>query len=401
MDGDRAQDVDAARRLAGAASAAAVGAVVSAGALQPLTPEWGDLASDAAEPNAFYAPAMLIPALGAFADEKPDVIAVRDAGGRLIGLAPVAPLKGYSRLPIRYVSTWMHKHCFFAAPLVRHGHERAFFHAFFDAVEQRGAFLRLRHLDASGPLFTAAAAVAAETGRLSAPSARYTRAMLLSPWTTDDYLKGSMSGKKRKDLRRLRSRLNEEGAVSVDLLGPGEDIAPWADEFLELEASGWKGKAGTAMGAEPASAQFFRQAADAAHRAGELQLFRLRSGARTIAAAVNFRSAGALYAFKVAYDETYARFSPGVMLEIEMMKAIEGATDLCFIDSCAKAEHPMIERLWRERRTIEALNISRRDAAGKAIFRVLTGLERASERRRAAEAARNANDDQDPADDDL
>ena len=295
----------------------------------------------------------------------------------------------------------MHKHCFFAAPLVRPGYEKAFFRAFFDAAERRGAFLRLRHLDAPGPLYAAAAAVAAETGRLSAPSARYARAMLQGPWTADAYLKVSLSGKKRKDLRRLRSRLEEEGPVSVERLSAAESVAPWADEFLSLEASGWKGKAGTAIGMEAASAQFFRAAVVAAHRDGDLQMFRLRLGGRAIAAAVNFNAAGAVYAFKVAYDEAYARYSPGVMLEIEMMKALEADPSVRFIDSCAKAEHPMIERLWRERRTIEALNISRRDAAGRAMFRLLTGLERASERRRAAGAATLIGDDQEAADDDF
>lgn len=372
--------------------------VASAAELDCVLAEWRDLALNAAEPNAFYGPAMLPPALKAFAGENPAVVLVRDGGGVLIGLAPVAPLRGYSRLPVRYVATWMHEHCFFAAPLVRRGQEQAFFRAFFDAVETRGAFLRLRHLDADGPLYAAAVAVAAETGRLSAPSARHARALLRGPWTTDDYLKGSLNGKRRKELRRLRSRLAEQGAVSFDRLGPGDSLDPWTEDFLKVEASGWKGEAGTALGSKAASATFFRAATSAAHRAGELQMFRLRLGEKTIAAAVNFASAGAIYAFKIAYDETYARYSPGVMLEIEMMKALEGGPSLCFIDSCARAEHPMIDRLWRARRTISALNVSRRGAVERALFKLLTGLERASERTRAVQSAK---DDQDPDDDDL
>lgn len=377
MHGDGANKIGSERTRA--AERAAGASFQPAAALAGIAGEWRDLAANAVEPNSFYAPAMLLAALDAFAAERPEVALVRDGAGRLIGLAPIAPLRGYSRLPVRYVATWMHKHCFFGAPLVRPGHEEAFFSAIFDLVERRGAFLRLRHLDADGPLYAAAAAVAQRTGRLSSPSARYSRAMLRGPWRTDDYLKVSLSGKKRKDLRRLRSRLEEEGAVAVDRLGAGADIDPWTEEFLALEAAGWKGKAGTAMGGEAASTQFFRQAAGAAHRTGDVQMFRLRLGARTIAAAVNFAGAGVVYAFKVAYDEAFARYSPGVMLEIEMMKALEGTSGLSFVDSCAKAEHPMIERLWRERRKISALNVSRRDAPSKALFRLLAALEGASE----------------------
>jgi CelD/BcsL family acetyltransferase involved in cellulose biosynthesis len=379
MHGDGAQDVEAARCFTGAVSAE----LIDAGAAAAIEREWIDLAANAVEPNAFYAPSMLLPALAAFAEEGLQVAVVREATGRLIGLAPIAPMKGYSRLPVRYVATWMHKHCFFAAPLVRRGAEAAFFSAFFHAVENRGAFLRLRHLDASGPLYAAAKAAAIATGRLSAPSARYERAMLKAPWTTDEYLKESMRGKHRKDLRRRRARLEETGALSLERCGSNDDLEAWTEEFLAIEASGWKGQAGTAMRQDQASAMFFKDAVRRANVAGDLQLFRFRLSGRTIAAAVNFSGGGVSYAFKIAYDEEFARFSPGVMIEIEIMRALEFDATVSMIDSCAKSEHPMIDRLWRERRAISALNISRRDMASKSLFRVLTMLEAASEQARA------------------
>ncbi|HBK93039.1 MAG TPA: CelD-like protein [Parvularcula sp.] len=392
MHGEAAHGSTAARGLADAPRAQ----IIDADAAAAIEPEWSDLAANAVEPNAFYAPQVLLPALSAFADEKPAVAVVRGACGRLIGLAPLAPLRGYSHLPVRYVATWMHKHCFFAAPLVRRGAEAAFFAALFDAVEDRGAFLRLRHLDASGPLYAAAAAAAAETGRLSAPSARYARAMLTAPWSTDDYLKESMRGKHRKDLRRRRARLEETGALAFERLDALTDLDAWAEEFLALEASGWKGAAGTALRQDAASARFFKAAVRRARAAGALQFFRLRHAGRTIAAAVNFSGGGVAYSFKIAYDEEFARYSPGVMIEIEIMRALEGDASVSTIDSCAKVEHPMIDRLWRERREICALNISRRDMASKALFRLLTMLERASEEARGkAEkpAAEDGDDD--------
>ncbi len=382
MHGDGAQDGRAARRFAGAVSAD----IIAAADLEAIAGDWRDLAANAAEPNAFYAPAMLLPALSAFAEDGPEVVIVRDESGRLIGLAPVAPMRGYSRLPVPYVATWMHKHCFFAAPLVRQGYERAFFRAFFDCAEPRGAFLRLRHLDAEGPLFAAACDVAAETGRRAAPSARYTRAMLKAPWTTDDYLKLSLNGKRRKELRRRRSRLQELGDLRFESSRGDDDFTAWAEEFLTLEASGWKGRAGTAMRQDPASTSFFKEAVRRASDAGEVFFFRLALGDRALAAAVNFQSGPVSYAFKIAYDEEFERYSPGVMMEVDVMSALESAPGLSFVDSCAKTHHPMIDRLWRGRRTISALNISRRDAPSKALFRLLTMLEAASEKARAKKA---------------
>lgn len=375
-------------KMFGAADASAQAACVLAGpaALAALEAEWRALAAAAIEPNAFYGPALLSPALSAFAAEQPETVVVRDGAGRLIGLAPTAPLQGYSRLPVSYVATWMHKHCFFAAPLVRAGAEHAFFRAFFDFAERRGAFLRLRHLDAEGPLFAAAAAVAAETGRLVSTSARYERAMLRAPWTTDAYLAQSMRGKHRKDLRRRRARLEETGAVRFETLGGGDDLDAWTEEFLSIEASGWKGAAGTALKQDSASAQFFRDAVHRANAEGALQFFRFRLDGRTLGSAVNFRAGAVSFAFKIAYDEEFARYSPGVMIEIEIMKALERDGGVDLIDSCAKAEHPMIDRLWRERRVISAINISRRDPASKIMFRVLMMLEMAGEKARMARA---------------
>ncbi len=377
-----------------APAGAAHAEIIDPSAFSVLEADWRDLAANAAEPNAFYGPDMLIPAFDAFPGDGPQLVVVRNSASRLIGLAPVARLRGYSRLPVPYVATWMHKHCYFGAPLVRAGAERAFFPAFFDFVGRRGAFLRLRHLDVDGPLHAAATAAARATGRSISPSARYERAMLLAPWKTEDYLKLSLRGKHRKDIRRRRARLEETGAVSFEMFAAGDDLSAWVEEFLALEAAGWKGENGTALRQEASSARFFREAARRAHDAGELQLFRFRLADRTIAAAVNFRAREISYAFKIAYDETFARYSPGVMIEIEIMQALEGA-GVAKIDSCAKVEHPMINRLWRERRRIEALNVSRRGAPSKAIFSLLMTLEKAAENARAAQVGATETQDDD------
>ncbi len=347
-----------------------------------IAPEWSDLAANAAEPNPFYAPPLLAPALAAFADGRVKIAVLRGDGGRLLALAPISPMRGYSRLPVGYGATWMHQHCFFAAPLIRRRCEREALRALFDLVEREGAFFRLRHLDRDGAIFKAAREVAAETGRLSAPSALYERALLRGGYRTDVYLEEALRGKKRKELRRLRARLEQEGAVVFEALTDKNQLSAWTCEFLALESAGWKGREKTALASTPEGAAFFCRALEGAFDAGSLLFYRLTVGGRAISMIVNFIGSGAAYSFKIAHDESYARYSPGVMLEIEMMKALEGNTDLAFIDSCAKADHPMINSLWRDRRAIAALNISRRDAPSKLLFRVLMGLERFGERRR-------------------
>lgn len=363
-------------------AARVAGRYVAAGDAGAIAAGWADLAAAAAEPNIFYSPALLLPALAAFSDEAVRLAVVEGDDGRLLALAPVAPLRGYSRLPVRYLATWMHPHCFFAAPLLRRGHEAAALAALFDLVEGDGAFFRLRHLDADGRVFAAARAVAAQTDRRAAISGAYERALLKGGFDAARYLQDALRGKKRKELRRLRARLEETGAVSFETLEDRKALGDWTLEFLALESAGWKGREGTALASDPASSRFFADALVTAHDAGALRFHRLSHGAKPIAMIVNFIENGAGYSFKIAYDETYARFSPGVMLEVEMLKPLECEPGLAFIDSCAQRDHPMINSLWRERRAIAALNISRRDAPSRMLFRILTELEMAGEARR-------------------
>lgn len=379
---------DAARHLAAETTAQ----WLAPRAVPAIEAAWADLSGNAVEANPFFAPALLLPALDAFAGKDVRVAIVRDRGERLIALMPVAPARGYSRLPVRYLETWMHEHCFFAAPLLRRGCEAAALSALFDLVENDGAFFRLRHLPAEGAIATAAARVAGQSGRLCASSARYERAMLGGGYETDAVLDASLRGKKRKELRRQRARLEDAGAVRFETLAARKDLELWTQDFLTLERAGWKGGKNSALASNADGAGFFRAALARAFDAGLLDFHRLCTGDKPIAMIVNFIDSGAGYSFKIAYDEDFARFSPGVLLEIEMMRALEQREGLRFIDSCAARDHPMINSLWRERREIEAINISGRSAGAKAMFRLLTGLEQAAENWRSGKRSA-ANDD--------
>ncbi len=358
-----------------------------------LHDEWTALAADSIEANPFFSPSMLAPALSAFADKTVRIAIVRDERGRLILLLPVVRQFGYSRLPVSYLATWLHPHCFYGAPLIRRGKEEEALAAFFDLVEREGTFFRFCHLDEEGAAFKAALRAAKD--RRVAPSARYRRALLRGGFETGAHLREVLSGKKRKELRRLRARLDGEGSVVFETLKDAGALADWTADFLALEAAGWKGRAGTALANDPAASRFFTEALKSAFDRGGLLFHRLRVGARPIAMIVNFIEGAAAYSFKIAHDEEFARYSPGVMLEIEMMRALEELPGLSFVDSCAASDHSMINALWRERRTIAALNVSS-SAGAQILFRVLTGLEKAGDamrRRRATPDDEGSHDD--------
>ncbi|MEC3912382.1 GNAT family N-acetyltransferase [Sphingobium sp. CR2-8] len=322
---------------------------------------WSALALDAAEANAFYAPDMLEAAIDHLAaDQQVRLIEARE-GDRTIGLLPVTRRARHGRLPIGSVANWMHDHCFFGAPMIRAGHESAAWRSFLaqlDAAPWAGGFLHLQGLDAAGANAAALEALCVEQRRGRREIHRYDRAMLRSDLTADAYWDSHVRSKKRKELRRLQKRLAELGAVETRLLAAGDDLAHWCGDFLALEASGWKGQEGTALACKAADAAFFRSACAAAFAAGRLHMLRIDLDGRAIAMLVNFRHGDGAFSFKIAFDEAMGRFSPGVLIEIANLHAVQDDPAIGWMDSCAAADHPMIDSLWAERRTIVQYRIA-------------------------------------------
>jgi CelD/BcsL family acetyltransferase involved in cellulose biosynthesis len=331
---------------------------------------WQDLGRDAAEPNAFYAPDMLIPALDHLASEgRVRLIEVMEQG-RMIGLLPVILSPRHGRLPISCTTNWMHDHCFFGAPILRRGHEASAWRGFFrelDAADWAGGFLHLEGLDASGANAAAIEAVCVEQGRRWREIHRYERAMLRSDLSADAYWELQVRSKKRKELRRLQKRLADLGTVTTRRLSDPTELDRWCEEFLTLEASGWKGEQGTALASRPAHSAFFRSACAAAFASSTLHMLRIDLDARAIAMLVNFQHGPGAFSFKIAFDEALGRFSPGVLIEIANLHDVQDDPQIAWMDSCASADHPMIDSLWAERRTIVQYRIALR---GRGIGRL-------------------------------
>jgi len=199
--------------------------------------------------------------------------------------------------------------------------------------------------------------------------------MLRSGLDADAYWETQVRAKKRKELRRLQKRLAELGTVESRLLRAGDDLAQWCGEFLALEAAGWKGAQGTALACREQDAAFFRSACAAAFANGLLHFLRMDLDGRAIAMLVNFRAGEGAFSFKIAFDETLGRFSPGVLIEIANLHAVQGDPGIDWMDSCAAADHPMIDSLWAERRTITQYRIALKGAGRGLAFALANGVE--------------------------
>ncbi len=322
---------------------------------------WRDLADNNSEPNPFYHPALLLPAL-ANLDAGAQVRMIEACDGHdLIGLMPMLVKSHHARYAVRNATNWMHGQCFFGAPLLRKGVEKqawAGLLAQLDGVETAGHFLHLDALWLDGPITTALLQYCEESGRAIKLIARHERALLQSDLSADTYWETHVRAKKRKEIRRLSNRLGELGTISHRRLDPGDDVAAWTEAFIALESTGWKGAHGTALGSRDETRNFFREALANAAQAGMLDMVRIDLDGAAIAMLVNFRLGGGAFSYKIAYDEKFARYSPGVLIEIDNLHAALADPTIDWMDSCAAPDHPMIDRIWAERRTIGQFRVA-------------------------------------------
>ncbi len=342
---------------------------------------WQQLALAAAEPNPFYEAWFLNPALRAF-DTKAAVTLFTlwhgPAGtGRLVGLMPIANQAIYGRWPIAHVGNWLHHNAFLGSPLVTAGYETLFWQKLIAAMDNRGGtglFLHLNGLVIGGALQTALSEVCSAQNRQHALVNSQERAFLQGASTAEAYYNETVRSKKRKELRRQKNRLTEMGDLQFQRHDGNEGLDSWTEEFFALERRGWKGTNGSALDCAAETRSMFREALQGAAHQGQLERLDLRLDGAPLAMLVNFICGRGSFSFKTAFDEDYARFSPGVLLQIENLSLLEReGTDWC--DSCAAEGHPMIDSLWSGRRRIGRYSVAIGGFAKRKTFGLLLKAE--------------------------
>jgi len=148
------------------------------------------------------------------------------------------------------------------------------------------------------------------------------------------------------------------------------------EQFLDLEARSWKGRAGTAMASRPGECEFCRDVMRgfAAHR--RFRVLALQLDGRPIAIRSSLQSGSANFCFKTSFDPEFAHFSPGVLLEIEQLRRLACDPLLDWSDSCAASESTPLMWLWAERREVRSLLISFGDPLGALCVAMLPVMSR-------------------------
>jgi CelD/BcsL family acetyltransferase involved in cellulose biosynthesis len=304
--------------------------------------QWVALARRAVDPNPWFEPHVVLP-LARLRDDMA-ILVTRSAEGLRACLPLIRATRRRRGLPTR---VWTTPHPM-GSPLVdAETADSALDCAFTCLARARGPrLLVLQEMAAEGAATSAVQRVLAAGWRHAVvPPRGHWPAVYRRPQPT--YLEESAGAKQRHNLSRCRRRLEEKLQAELQLVDrAGEEAA--VERFLRLEASGWKGRRGTALACDPLWTDYFRKACRGFAGEGRLRLLCLEAGATTVAMKVMIRAGAGLFEFRVAYDERFSCFSPGVLLEVAALRDFHDGRDAWVLSNTNHARSPLL-RVWPDR----------------------------------------------------
>ena len=312
---------------------------------------WGDLAARALEPNVFLDPDF---ALSAAQHLDPDrrvsflfVWSSKAKGYRdLLGVCAVA--ERWSALGL-LASVWLPNLSSLGFPML--DRDRAG-----PALQELLLWVRAGLGGAPGLLFRSMPVEGPTTAILKVVAAELNLALeIIEAWKRAA-LRGSgrvgltaLSPKNGKELRRQRRRMSAEGKVTYATAREGIAFRQAVEEFLALEAAGWKGAAGTALLSRPERSAFTRTMTRNLADRGLCRVDSLLLDGVPVAMGLLLRAGRTDALWKIAYREDMARFSPGVQFVLDLSEVQCRSADVDITDSCAVPNHQMINRIWPDR----------------------------------------------------
>jgi len=330
-------------------------------ALMPLAAvsraHWNNLAGRTIEPNGYYL-ADWERAVDTFANGRTGALALTawsapaaDAGSApaLNGLVPIVSLWQAYRLALPVLVS-ADPYGTLGTPLLDRGASLETAASLLNDARNAGArALLLRDVTLDGKALAAFSAALARDDLRPRPVSAHARACLDATQDADTLLRNALGARKLKELRRQRRRLADHGAVHFDVARTPDEVSRALETFLTLEASGWKGKRGTALLQRAGDSRFVRTAAPMLAKTGACEIVSLHAGATPVAAAIVVRHQNRAFYFKIGIDETFAKFSPGVQLTLDLTRHLCADPFIATADSTADAGHTMIEPIWRGR----------------------------------------------------
>jgi CelD/BcsL family acetyltransferase involved in cellulose biosynthesis len=320
----------------------------------PEQAAWRDLAARSVEPNPFFELEFVVPACRYLPDGRSVALVVAEEAGRFHACLPMryGPLAKMRCSPA--IGSWLHLYSFLGTPLVSPEGGAEAMACLLRTMRRRALWPRIVVLGLFGDDGAIASYLRRAAGELGLSVHMRScgeRAVFDCQDGNADALAQRVKRERRTKARQWR-RLCEDWGEPVVVDRAGE--CDGAEAFLAIEASGWKGRTGTALASRAADAAFYREVTDRFRDAGRLHLYSLQADGNTLAMQTNLRTGSALFDWKVAYDERFASYSPGAQLQLQVLGQARGNA-LAWIDSCSDVTDEHQLRLSAQRRRVASL----------------------------------------------
>ena len=149
---------------------------------------------------------------------------------------------------------------------------------------------------------------------------------------------GNLKGRFRKEIRRKTKKLSELGTLRYSY-----HEAPLETEvfnnFLQLEDRGWKGNNGSSILKREHLRNLYSALTKTKKECFKMVNFSLHLDETLISSSLCFQSQDRLYVFKIAYDEVYGKYSPGLLLRLYEL-------EYCFKQGVTKYDFSGTAQKW-------------------------------------------------------
>ncbi len=315
---------------------------------------WHNLAVRALVPNVFYEPEFAIPAMIPFGDDV-QLLLIADERGpdvQLLGLLPFRISTRRWGVPLPVAVAWNHPFAALGVPLIDRDRARDTIATLLNAARVLPGMPRrmvLPLIPDHGPFAELLDELLQQDNLRELRLDRYARAILDPPLgARDHYLENKLSSRTRGKMRTELRRIERQGTVTFETITARDEIDDALEDFLALEAAGWKGRGGTAVSCSPAEIEFLRQTVRNLAACGRVRIDRLRLDGRTLASSIIYLTGDQAWCAKICYDESQAASSPGSQLVMYITSELLADPSIARADSCTPPNRPFMSKFWGE-----------------------------------------------------
>jgi CelD/BcsL family acetyltransferase involved in cellulose biosynthesis len=132
--------------------------------------------------------------------------------------------------------------------------------------------------------------------------------------------RGALSKNFKSNLNKAANKVAKLADVGYRFDAGREPYEHDFNEFLAVEASGWKGARGSAIAKSPLLTAFYATLVERLREAGWLEWQIMTGDGLTLAANLSIRMPRSIVVWKLGYNDDYSRCSPGSILLEEIVK---------------------------------------------------------------------------------